>query len=206
MDTNAGIFVYSLPICLLTLLLSKMLFTMLYRWPASRFFRKFSFAGILLIMLCEGNVEQLTFYFLGELLAFYSLSTHHKFINAVVVFFYFTIFFTAVGSAWWFRYHYRKNAKYFMEESRVNLTSLWSSTVERGVICISCGVAHQILMSQPNIQLIVLIAIEFIWIGLKCYFYVLGLYRHKVIAVVSIIEICLRISFQVTCYLYANEE
>ena len=127
--------------------------------PASKMIRKFSFLGILLTMLFEGNIESLTFYSFGEMSLFYSANFMHRFINVFIVFFQLIITIFAVGSVFCFKFLYRTLIFYFVEDKKNNSLGILCQTVDNGVICLLFGIIHQILFARPQLQLMVLLSL-----------------------------------------------
>jgi len=54
---NLEFFYYELPIMFLSYLLLSLLFKLLFKFRISKYFRKYSLYGILLFIICEGNLE-----------------------------------------------------------------------------------------------------------------------------------------------------
>ena len=59
-------FFFSLPLALIACLLFYLLFRVFFHYRISKFIRKYSFSGVLLIIVCEGKVEKFAFYFFSE--------------------------------------------------------------------------------------------------------------------------------------------
>lgn len=58
-------FIYFLPFILIMFMTFKLFFRVFFNKPISLIFRKFEFWGIILIMMFDGNIENLTFYVLA---------------------------------------------------------------------------------------------------------------------------------------------
>jgi hypothetical protein len=107
--------------------------------------RKFSFLGILMLMIFEGNVESLTYYSIGEMTLFFSSNLQHRFINVFIVYFQLITTIFSVGSPLLFKFHYRRLIFYFIEDKRNNIFGILCQTVDNGIICLLFGIVHQIL-------------------------------------------------------------
>lgn len=110
-------------------------------------------------MMFEGNIEQLTFYAIGELLYLFSPRFSFKIMNICAIFIFWLILFSSLGAFFWFKASYKKKASYLMEEYRGRSTGLFAITLDRGLFCLIFGVAHRILLKEPSAQLLVLGAI-----------------------------------------------
>jgi hypothetical protein len=160
-------FVYNLPGTFFTYLVLFTLFKIVSRRPASRLIRTFSFFGVLITMIFEGNIESLTYYSIGEMNLFFSADFRHRLINIFITVFQFIITIVAVGSVLFFKYHYRRLIFYFIEDKRNNGLGVLCQTVDNGIICMLFGIAHQILFSRPQLQLFVLLFLECAWMVFK---------------------------------------
>lgn len=100
---------------------------MLFNHKISKFIRKYSFYGILLLVIYEGNVEQFSFYFFTECRNLFSINFKHKLVRIFMLLFFFLLLVFTVGGLVWFKFHYKKLVKYFMEDSKT--TSLKAITL-----------------------------------------------------------------------------
>ena len=131
-------------------------FNLTFHWKISKIFRKYSFFGILIIMVMEGNIEQFTFYLLGELTIFFSACFTHRIVNIFIVFFFYLVFTTGFAIFIFFKICYKKHLNKFIENSKANWVGMIGYTIDRGVICIIFGAAHQLLLSLPDYQILTL--------------------------------------------------
>ena len=115
---NLDFFFYELPVMFLVQLLLLFLFYRLFNYRISKYFRKYSFYGIFMLMVYEGNVEQFAFYFFSECKSLFSLNFSHKIANVLLIYFFFFVIVFSVGGLFMLFYHYRKLSKYFMEDSK----------------------------------------------------------------------------------------
>jgi hypothetical protein len=143
------------------------LFKLVKNRPASRLIRKFSFFGLFIPMVFEGNIEWLTYYSIGEMTLFFSASLQHRLINVFIVFFQLIVTMISVGSVLLFKYHYRRLIFYFIEDKRNNGLGVLCQTVDNGIICMLFGIAHQVLFARPQLQLFVLLFLECAWMVFK---------------------------------------
>ena len=91
-----------------------MVFRLLFNYRLSKYIRKYSFSGMLLLIIYEGNVEQFSFYFFNECKTLFSLNFSHKLANVALIFFFFFLIVFCVGGLLWFTFNYRKLVKYFL--------------------------------------------------------------------------------------------
>lgn len=187
--------------------LLSLVFRALFNHRVSRYFRKYSFYGILLLIVYEGSVEQFTFYFLEECKLFFSGTFSHKLANLFIVYFFFLTLFFSVGGLIWFKFHYKSLVKYFTEEYKsITLYLLTLETLEKSVFPFLFGAAHSLLLHNLPVQTIVLGCIEVCYlIGKVAWLKALGvLFKWKVglLGTTSM----LRMILIVTLYLYqAND-
>lgn len=116
---NLDFFYYKVPVLFVGYLLLSLMFKVLFNYRLSRYFRKYSFYGIILLIIYEGNIEQFTFYFLEECKNFFSATLTHKLGNVFMTHFFFIALFFSVAGLIWFKFHYRKLVKYFTEEYKI---------------------------------------------------------------------------------------
>jgi hypothetical protein len=107
-------------------------------------------------MLCEGNIEQYSFYLFGELTTFFSASFRHKLVNLFLLAFFFVVVFSATALYLWFWSSYKKRLGYFVDNSKLTSGGVIGYTIDKGVVCLLFGAAHQLLLASPNLQLLVL--------------------------------------------------
>jgi len=193
---------YSLPFALFTQITFVILFRIFYRDPLSKLIRKYFFAAALLIMISQGNLEQFTFYAFYEFKTFFSLSFQHKIVNIFILIFYFLITFICFGLILWLRFHYQKRVKYFLENSKIQITGLTSGLIDQGIIFFLSGVIHQTALSVPNLQLLLNILLEFGWVLIRFIFLLKKIYKCSSLVWVQIISSFLRISLIATFYFY----
>ena len=113
---NLDFFFYELPGSILIYILMYFAFKTLFNYRISKFFRKYSFSGIILLIIYEGKVEQFSFYFFSECRNLFSRTFSHKLAHVFMLFFFFILIVFCVGGLVWLRFHYKKFIKYFMED------------------------------------------------------------------------------------------
>ena len=111
---NLDFFFFELPLALLIYMVLVMVFKLLFNYRLSKYIRKYSFSGMLLFIIYEGNVEQFSFYFFNECRTLFSLNFSHKLANVALIFFFFFLIVFCVGGLLWFTFNYRKLVKYFL--------------------------------------------------------------------------------------------
>jgi len=90
-------------------------------------------------------------------------------VNIFIIFFYFSVLFTATASIFWFKFCYIRKLRYLLEGYNNKLTGCINYTIDQGIICILFGAAHSLLLERPQSQIFALILIEFIWVLCKIY-------------------------------------
>ena len=60
---NLDFFFFELPLAIAIYLVLVMIFKILFNYRLSKYLRKYSFSGMLLFIIYEGNIEQFAFYF-----------------------------------------------------------------------------------------------------------------------------------------------
>ena len=122
---NLDFFFYELPFIFLTYLLFSLLFRLLFNFRVSKYFRKYAFYGLFLLILYEGNVEQFAFFFFSECRNLFSANLSHKLANIFLIYFFFLTIAFSVGGLFFYFYNYRKLVKYFLEDSeRYNIQAV----------------------------------------------------------------------------------
>lgn len=156
-------------------LLLNVTFKALFHRPISQLFRKFSLWAVLLIMMFDGNIEQMTFFTFSEFRLFFSKCFRHKLLNTLILFFFFLLMFTVFGLLPWGKFHYKKKVKHLLDASKAKPQLLWGTTFDRGILCFIFGAVHFLFLNLPNLQLFALMLIEVLWILKKIYFIKKGL-------------------------------
>jgi hypothetical protein len=83
---------------------------------------------------------------------------------------------------------------------------MWSVFVDHGVMSLVSGAIHQTLKNKSNLQLYALCSVELLWIALRIFFAVKGVYRRRLYVFLCFFDSCLRIGFQVQAYLFNNRK
>jgi hypothetical protein len=160
-SNNLDFFFYELPGILLVYLLLFLAFRAIFKFKVSKYLRKYSFYGLLFLVVFEGNIEQFSFYFFTECSYLFSASLRHKFVNIFIIFFFFVMLVFAVGGLAWFRFHYRSMLKYFMEDSKkVRLRSILCESLERSAFPLLFGSVHALFIHDLAVQTVVLGTVE----------------------------------------------
>lgn len=155
------------------------------------------------MMLCEGNIEQFSFYIFGEFTTFFSANFQHKIVNCAILFFFMMVIFCSFAFYIWLWSLPRCRVSYFTENIKVRLNGLLSYTIDRGVICVLFGAIHQLLLYKPNLQLLALGLCEIGWIVSQIICINNKAYKCSLLVWLNIIQGFFRVGFQFTCYLYS---
>ena len=116
---NFEFFFYELPGILLIYVIFSLAFRLLFNYRISKYIRKYSFYGVLFLIIYEGNVEQFTYYFFSECRLLFSATFTHKMGRVFMLLFFFFLLVFSVSGLTWFWFHYRKLVKYFMEDCKI---------------------------------------------------------------------------------------
>ena len=132
------------------------IFRLTFRFRVSLIFRKYCFFGIMLLMICEGNIEQYAFFCLGELKALFCFTFFQKLGNLFVLLFSFLIIIgsTALYNTFWIVY--AKAAKHLIDGVDLRWSSLMFFTLDKGFFCLLLGIIHSISLLNPTQQLLYL--------------------------------------------------
>ena len=115
---NLEFFFFELPGIILIYIVLALLFRLIFHYEVSKFIRKYSLYGLILLVIFEGNVEQFSFYFFSECRNLFSINFKHKLMRVFMLLFFWVLLVFTVGGLVWFKFHYKKLLKYFMEDSR----------------------------------------------------------------------------------------
>ena len=113
-ENNVNIIFYSLPFFVILKIIFYSLFRFSYNVKISKIFRKYSMKGIILLMIFDGNIEQFSFYLVGEMNSFFSFSFKQKIGNIFVLLFSFLLVFASTTIYLWFKIIYKKLSSYFI--------------------------------------------------------------------------------------------
>jgi hypothetical protein len=158
---NLEFFYFELPSILLTYFALSLVFRLLFNFRVSVYFRKYAFYGTFLLILYEGNVEQLSFFFFSECRNLFSSNLSHKFANVIMIYFFFFVVVFSVAGLLFFFYHYRKLVKYFIEDSeKVSIEAVVLESLERSVYPLVFGSVHALFLDSLGLQTIILAVVE----------------------------------------------
>ena len=155
---------FSIPIILIIFFFLHIAFSLLQKWPISAVIRPYAFYVTLIFIVLEGSIEQLVFYGFGELRNLCSFGFIHKLINILSICAVFFVFFVCFGLYLWLKAQYQKKAKIITDAKLSALSSLLSMGFDRGIVIFLLGLAHQMLLNVPTIQLFTLLSIEIGWV------------------------------------------
>lgn len=154
-------------------------------------------------MICEGNIQQYSFYIFGEFTLFFSVDHRHKMVNVFISYFFFFIVLSSIAAYFWCWKCYKKNIKYFIENAQSNFEGIFSYTVSNGLICMAFGAVHQLFHYAPNLQLLALCLVQAVWICLQIRL-ISGYraYKTKIFVCFNIVEGIFRMIFQLSLYIF----
>ena len=85
-----------------------------------------------------------------------------------MVYFFFLLIVFAVGGLVWFKFHYKKLLKYFMEDSKnTSLQAILFESFERSIFPLLFGCIHAIFLDDLMCQSIILGAVEIFYLSIK---------------------------------------
>ena len=203
---NLDFFFFELPLAFATYFIFACIFRLLFNYRISKYIRKYSFYGIFLFIVYEGNVEQFAFYFFTECRNLFSVNFAHKISNVVMIYFFFVMIIFSVGGLLFFTFHYRKLVKYFLEDSKEgNMEAVLIESLERSIFPLLFGCIHALLIDYLLIQTIALGVVELCYFVAKSFALrsVTPLYKFKTAMLLT--ASLLRMFFIVTFYLYEQQ-
>lgn len=119
--------------------------------------------------------------------------------------FFFLLIVFVIGGMLWFRFHYRKLTKYFVEDFEVSVFSIVLESFERSIFPLLFGSIHILLMDNLKLQTILLLILEISYLSVRiiCIRSLQVQRRFKIWFSVS--GSFLRLSFIATFYAYETE-
>ena len=202
-SNNLDFFFFELPLAFGTYFLMACIFKVLFNYRISKYIRKYSFYGIFLFIVYEGNVEQFAFYFFTECRNLFSANFSHKIANVVMIYFFFMMIIFSVGGLLFFTFHYRKLVKYFLEDSKEsNMEAVVIESLERSVFPLVFGCVHALLIDSLFTQTLVLAGIELCYFLAKAYTLRSVTPKYKFKTVLLLVTSLLRMIFIFTFYLF----
>jgi len=200
-----GFLVYKLPCTIALFLLLFILYKITKKSSFSSLLRKYAFWGTFVTMITEGNIEVWAFYLTGELFSMFHFNFQQKIINALTTYFLFFVVLGSISSFVVFNFYYKRRIKYFLENNKVDINGVFSSTIDRGVIGLFTGIIHRVLLLHPRIQLMSLALIEILWIISRISFLRKNTFESKVLAVLWTIQSIGRLCLQVSFFLFDSQ-
>ena len=203
---NLDFFFFELPVAFLLYGIFALIFRLLFNYRISKYLRKYSFYGIFLFLVYEGNVEQFAFYFFTECRNLFSANFSHKIANVVIVYFFFLMVVFSVGGLLFFTFNYRKLVKYFLEDSKEsNIEAVVIESLERSIYPLVFGCTHALFIDNLALQTIVLAMVELSYFLSKVYALrsVTPTYKFKVCMLLT--TSFLRLIFITTFYIYEEQ-
>lgn len=182
-----------------------MAFKALFNRRVSLYLRKYSFSGIIILMIYEGNMENFSFYFFEEMKNLFSRNITHKVGKIFMLYFFFIAVVFTFGGLLYLKFHYRRLVKYFTEEYRKTTPYvLMIEAFEKSIFPLLFGAIHSLLIDNLVLQTVVLGIVEVAYFAVK----MLNLrsigVKLKFKVVLSSVTSLLRMGFIVSFYLFEN--
>lgn len=123
----------------------RVLFRVLYNYPISKLVRKFDFWPFLLVILLEGNVQQLAFYLVTDWKNMFSFGIGSKLLKSYCVLFGFGVVLCS-ASLYFISYHlYARLNKHLTENNTNDLKGILMLVCQSGLKNLILGISHSIL-------------------------------------------------------------
>ena len=200
---NLEFFFFELPGIIVLYITFSLLFRLLFNFRISRLIRKYSFYGVLVFIMFEGNVEQFAFYFFAECRLLYSATPLHKLGRVFMLLFFFPLLVSSFCGITLSLVYYKKLVKYFMEDCRkVSLLAILLESLEKGIFPLLFGSVHALLLENLLAQTITLGAIEATYFFVKLITLGSGTAKYHFKVIILSLTSLLRLVLIATFYLY----
>lgn len=136
-----------------------LIFHLTRKYRFSVILRKYCFAGILFLLIFEGNLEEFVFYLMAEWRLFFYTTFTHKIANSILLGFGFIAVIYAFGCQLLFLAHYRKRAKFLADGFCSDIWGAFGACIEGGAGPFLSGCIHALLLDYLFIQTFILIII-----------------------------------------------
>ena len=136
---------FNLVYILVSFLLLRFSFKLLFNYRISIFLRPFSFLIFLSPMLLDGNLQYFCFLLFSQISKGFSLSPRDKILNVINYLIYFFIIWFSVVSIFLCYYLSRKCSKYILNNWRTRINGLISYSVTNAVRMLVFGAVHSLL-------------------------------------------------------------
>lgn len=154
--SNMQYFLLNIPVILLTLILYRMVYHVFSNYRVMLFFKKFTYWGVLILLLLEGNIEFFFFSFIGDFSVFFSSNYNHKLFNSSTFIISFLVLFASTFGLFSLYLVYRKKSSQFYDNCSGKCSSAFYYLVVNGVFNITRGLFHRIAINSPDIQVVLL--------------------------------------------------
>ena len=182
-----------------------LVFRALFNYRVSKELRKYSFHGILLLLIFEGNVEQFAYYFFWECKNLFSATFAHKMGRVFMLFFFFLLLIFSVGGLTLFWFHYKKKVKYLIDDcKKVTLSRILLESLEKSIFPCLFGAVHAMLYEHFICQTIIIGVIEIGYALTKIYCFKLTIIENKFKVSILFLTSALRFVFIVTLFLFES--
>ena len=123
-----------------------------------------------------------------------------------MIYFFFILVVFAVGGLVWFKFHYKKLLKYFLEDSKTTtLEAIILESLERSIFPLFFGFVHAIFIENLLCQSIILGVIEAIYLCFKVYGLRSYSTRYKFRVVMLAFSSLLRMVLIITLFMYESQ-
>ena len=123
------------------------LFGFLYKYSLSIYLREFSLWGFLLVGLIQPNIEYASFMFGNQMKMLFFKNLQMKILMMITILGFFVVFAFAICAYILYYYHYKKLAKYFVDDCYRIFISFLYYGVEIGFKAILLGFTHSFLFN-----------------------------------------------------------
>lgn len=149
---------------LISYLLFRFCFKLLFNYRISIFLRAFSFIMYLVPLILDGNMQYFFFILFAQGYLGFSLSPKDKAFNVVNYLLCFAVLWIAITSSFLAYYLSRKLCKYVLDNWRTRINGLLSYSISNAVRMIVLGALHSFLRFDYLLQLPALMTAELIYI------------------------------------------
>ena len=159
------------------------------------------------MIIYEGNVEQFSFYFFSECRLLFSATFAHKMGRCFMLLFFFVMLVFSVSGLTLFFVHYKKLAKYFMEDyEKITLKAIMFESFEKSIFPLLFGCFHALLIDRKLTQTIVLGGIEFSYFIIKMFTLNSRASKSRLKIILFSLSSLLRLVLIFTLYLYEYDK
>lgn len=126
-------------------ILFRLLFKLLYNYPISKLVRKFDFWPFLLVILLEGNIQQLAFYLVTDWKNMFTLGIGSKWLKIYSVFFGFGMVLLSTSLYFISYLLYSRLNKHLTDNNRNDVLGISMLVCQGGLKNLTLGILHSLL-------------------------------------------------------------